>query len=177
MAQRRDGYLSPQLEGRLNPAKGGFGVYARHRVSAGELVVVWGGSVVDHQTFVTLPMELQSRSVQVEEDRYLVSNSPEDPADHINHSCEPNAGLVGQIALVALRDIKPGEEVCFDYAMTDASPYDEFECGCGMPTCRGRITGNDWMLPELQEKYAGHFSPYIQRRIERLKESLAQPAL
>jgi hypothetical protein len=169
--ERHNGYLSPKLEGRLNPAKGGFGVYARQRVSTGELLVVWGGSVVDFQTLKTLPAIKQIRSVQVEEDRYLVSHSTNDPADYFNHCCEPNAGLAGQIALVALRDIEPGEEVCFDYAMSDASSYDEFECECGQPTCRKLVTGNDWMLPDLQGRYAGHFSPYIQRRIERLRES------
>ena len=170
MAERRhDGCLSPKLEGRLNPAKGGFGVYARERVYAGELLVVWGGSVVDYETLIKLPAIKQIRSVQVEEDRYLVSNSTNDPADYFNHSCDPNAGLSGQIALVALRNIEPGEEVCFDYAMSDASPYDEFECECGQPACRKRVSGKDWMNQDLQERYAVYFSPYIQRRIERLK--------
>ncbi|HLB46444.1 MAG TPA: SET domain-containing protein-lysine N-methyltransferase [Anaerolineales bacterium] len=177
MAERHDGYLSPKLEGRLNPAKGGFGVYARERVCTGELLVVWGGSVVDYDTLVALPAIKQIRSVQVEEDRYLVSHSTNDPADYFNHSCNPNAGLAGQIALVAMRDIEPGDEVCFDYAMSDASPYDEFECECGVPTCRKRITGNDWMNPELQERYAGSFSPYIQRRIERPKVSMQESAM
>lgn len=177
MAERHDGYLSPKLEGRLNPAKGGFGVYARERVYTGELLVVWGGSVVDYDTLVALPAIKQIRSVQVEEDRYLVSHSTNDPADYFNHSCDPNAGLAGQIALVAMRDIQPGEEVCFDYAMSDASPYDEFECECGVLACRKRITGNDWMNPELQERFAGNFSPYIQRRIERLKVSLQESAM
>jgi uncharacterized protein len=174
---RHDGYLSSKLEGRLNPAKGGFGVYAHERVCAGELLVVWGGSVTDYETLITLPAIKQIRSVQVEEDRYLVSHSTNDPADYFNHCCDPNAGLSGQIALVARRDIEPGEEVCFDYAMSDASPYDEFECECGLSACRKRITGNDWMLPELQERYAGNFSPYIQRRIERLKASQQATAI
>ena len=93
-----------------------------------------------------------------------------EPADYVNHSCEPNLGLRGQISLVALRDIQANEEVCFDYAMTDSTPYDEFECHCGLPTCRGTITGNDWKRPELWAKYAGYFSPYLQRRIDRLAQ-------
>ena len=78
-------------------------------------------------------------------------------------------GLIGQISVVALRDIYPGEEVCFDYAMSDSVPYDEFTCACGELNCRGRVTGNDWMLPDLQARYAGYFSPYLQRRIHRLQ--------
>jgi hypothetical protein len=90
-------------------------------------------------------------------------------SDYLNHSCQPTAGMSGQIGVVALRDLGPGEEICIDYAMCDGSPYDEFTCGCGTPSCRGQITGNDWMRPELQTRYAGYFSPYLQRRIERMR--------
>ena len=69
--------------------------------------------------------------------------------------------MSGQIGVVALRDLAAGDEICIDYAMCDGSPYDEFECGCGTPTCRGRITGDDWRRPELQARYAGYFSPYF----------------
>ncbi|HMY16300.1 MAG TPA: hypothetical protein PKA58_08205, partial [Polyangium sp.] len=52
-----------------------------------------------------------------------------------------NAGLDGQIVLRAMRGIVPGEEICYDYAMSDGSDYDEFECTCGTPDCRQQITG------------------------------------
>jgi hypothetical protein len=100
------------------------------------------------------------------EDRHFLVPRPIGEGDYVNHSCNPNAGLSGQIGLVAMRDIKIDEEVCFDYAMSDTMPYDEFECGCGQPTCRGKITGNDWQRPELQKRYAGFFSPHVQRKID-----------
>jgi hypothetical protein len=72
-----------------------------------------------------------------------------------------------------MRDIKIGEEVCFDYAMCDTMPYDEFDCGCGSANCRGHVGGNDWQKPELQKRYAGFFSPHVQRRIDTMyKEKL-----
>ena len=86
----------------------------------------------------------------------------------LNHSCEPNCGLVGGTLLVAMRDIEVGEELCFDYAMCDASDYDEFACLCGTPGCRGTITGADWRDPVVQAKYMGYFSPYLMRRIAAL---------
>ena len=86
--------------------------------------------------------------------------------NRINHSCVPNAGLSGQIGLVALRDIRAGEEVCYDYAMSDASPLTMgFACACGEPGCRGRVEADDWARPELQRRYAGYVSPYLARRI------------
>jgi hypothetical protein len=57
--------------------------------------------------------------------------------------------------------------------MCDSTPYDEFNCGCGTALCRGQVTGNDWQLPELQARYEGFFSPYLQRRIDRLKQEKA----
>jgi hypothetical protein len=36
---------------------------------------------------------------------------------------------------------------------------------CGSPLCRRLITGADWRLPTLQERYCGHFSPFINRRL------------
>ncbi|MEW6299813.1 MAG: hypothetical protein AB1671_19135, partial [Thermodesulfobacteriota bacterium] len=68
---------------------------------------------------------------------------------------------------VALRDIAPGEELTHDWATTDDLDY-VMECRCGSPNCRGVITGKDWMKRELQEKYRGWFSWFLQRKIEAL---------
>ena len=35
-------------------------------------------------------------------------------------------------------------------------------------SCRGKVTGNDWMLPELHLRYRGRFSPYLATRIASL---------
>ncbi|HVN53400.1 MAG TPA: SET domain-containing protein [Anaerolineaceae bacterium] len=162
-------FLSPKLKAGSHPAKGNLGIFAREAIQANELLVVWGGRIVAGKALDELSPSLRSHSIQVEEDHYLVPSREDEEADFFNHSCEPNAVLNGQITLVALRDITAGEEVCFDYATCDGSPYDEFECGCGTLSCRKRISGEDWRRPELWERYAGHFSPYLQRRIDRIQ--------
>jgi hypothetical protein len=160
--------FSPKLGVQSHPGKGGHSVFAREPIAAGELLVVWGGRAVTGAELATLTERERRHSLQVEENLYLAPVGPPEPGDYVCHSCDPNAGLSGQIALLALRDIAPGEEVCYDYAMSDGSDYDEFDCACGSSLCRGRITGDDWQRPELQARYAGYFSPYLQRRIERL---------
>lgn len=160
-------YLSPRLEVRDTGAKG-RGIFALEPIRAGELIAAWGGTVVPAALMHLVSTELTKLSVQIEDDLYLVEDRP-GPGVYINHSCDPNAGIAGSHLLVAMRDIAPGEEVCFDYAMTDGSPYDEFECACGAANCRGRITGNDWRLSELWQRYDGFFSLYLQRRIAQLK--------
>jgi len=68
-----------------------------------------------------------------------------------------------------MRDIQIGEEVCFDYAMSEDNHFDEFPCSCGAVTCRGQVSGKDWLLPEIQQRYFGYFSPYLQRRLEKMR--------
>jgi SET domain-containing protein len=160
-------YLAPVAEARLKTHRE-YGVYARAPIKKDEVVAVWGGEVVPQETFNTLPDRLRRLSIQVEEGLFLVALN-EGPADYVNHSCDPNAGLFGQITLVAMRDIPAGDEITFDYAMSDVTDYDEFQCDCGTPNCRGMFRGSDWRRPELWERYAGYFSPYIQRRINRLQ--------
>lgn len=169
------GFISPKLEGRLIAGKGGRGVFAREKARVGELLVVWGGEVIDGGALRAMAEDKFRLALQIEDDLYLLTTS-EGAADWVNHSCAPNAGLQGQVVLVALRDIRAGDEITFDYATSDGSTYDEFACGCGAKTCRGRVTGADWRLPDLQERYAGHFSPYLQRRIDNAVRAAARKA-
>jgi uncharacterized protein len=164
-------YTSPKLELRTCPEKGGYGLFAVAKISTGELMSMWGGRIVTGAQLEGVDAETRTHGIQVDEDLYLVPLVHGDPADYYNHSCSPNLGLNSPISLVAMRDIEPGEEVCFDYAMSDESDYDEFECHCGAPNCRQRVTGQDWKIPELHARYAGYFSPYIQRLINRLEKS------
>jgi SET domain-containing protein len=63
---------------------------------------------------------------------------------YINHSCRPNAFmkiLYGHILFIALRDIRPGEEITIDYESTLHS--DEKRCSCGANNCRGTINRLD----------------------------------
>lgn len=162
-------YLSPKLEARPAPNKGGMGVYARVPIRRGEVVAMWGGRVIPVEEIYYYNEELRRYIIQVEEGLFLTPSWPTEPAEYFNHSCDPNTGLSGQSALVALRDIEAGEEVCFDYAMSESHPLFEFDCQCGTARCRGRMSAEDWRNRELQIRYAGYFSPYLQRRIDALR--------
>ena len=88
----------------------------------------------------------------------------EDVMLFLNHSCEPNVGVAGNIVFVAMRDIEVGEELTTDYALFD--DYEgEMACECGRSSCRGVVSGQDWQRPELQSKYAGYFSWYLQQKM------------
>lgn len=165
-------YCTPKLELRPCAEKGGFGLFAIEPIEAGELLAMWGGQVVTEEDLELLPVERQTHGIQIQESLYLIPVTHGEPGDYFNHSCNPNCGLDSPISLVAMRDIEVGEEACFDYAMSDSSDYDEFECHCGADNCRSLVTGRDWQRPDLQKQYKGFFSPYLQRRIEKMT---AQP--
>jgi hypothetical protein len=143
----------------------GLGIFATAPIAAGTTVCGFGGHVVHRDEFTTLDEDLQTHSIQIDDDLYLVSLPPYAPADYVNHGCDPNCGLFGSSLVVTMRDVEAGTELCFDYAMSDTNDYDEFVCECGAPACRRLVTGGDWKLPELQERYRGWFSAYIERRI------------
>ena len=83
----------------------------------------------------------------------------------INHSCEPNVGFAGNTVLVAMRDVTAGEELTTDYALFD--DYDgQMSCLCNTGSCRQIIDGHDWRRRDLQLKYRGYFSWYLQRKID-----------
>jgi hypothetical protein len=168
MSGRAHSFLSPKCEVHPTPNRGGHTVVARAAIAKGELIVVWSGTLVSSEELNDMPPTVRRYSLQVEENQYLVSLSDCEPPDYVNHCCDPNAGLSGQITLVAMREIAAGEEITYDYAMSDGSPYDEFSCSCGSPHCRGHVSGEDWRRPDLWRRYAGYFSPYLQRRIMNL---------
>ena len=159
-------FLSTKLVVRNCTDKPGRGVFAAAPVEAGELVAVWGGRIVPRASAEALAPELRRYIVQVEEAQYLAPLMPLDAAEYINHCCQPNCGLSGQIALVALRRIAVGEEITFDYATTDSSDFLAFECACSKSPCRRRVTKDDWKRDDVQSVNRGHFSPYLQRRID-----------
>lgn len=177
MSQASSAYLTDKCEVRNRDVTGGKAVFAREQIAQGELIGVWSGRVVSAEELEELTPEIRMHTVQVEEGLYLASIGESEPPDYINHSCDPNTGLDGQIALVAMRDIEPGEEVTIDYAMCDGSTYDEFDCACGTSLCRGRVTGDDWRDATLWKRYQGHFSPYLQRRIAALQREQARRRL
>jgi SET domain-containing protein len=155
--------------------KGHAGVFAKKKINKDELVFVCGGYVMTLGDERKLPKKLRDVGMQISEELVLTITREADNDGGFNHSCEPNIGIRGQIFFVAMRDIAKGEELVIDYAMVlyrgkSAKPY-QLECACGKPSCRGVITDNDWQRPELQARYAGYFSWFLQEKIDRQMSS------
>src|SRR3712207_3759904 len=110
---------------------------------------------------------LQNSAVQITDDLHLVALTDDEYEGvmlFINHSCEPNVGFGGNVVLVAMRDVAAGEELTTDYALFDDHD-DAMDCACGTRSCRHRVHGKDWQRPDLQERYRGWFSWYLDRKM------------
>jgi len=161
-------YISPKVK--IGKSRIGEGLFAVSDISMGELIVNYstgpGKFLIAEET-----NELYEKGydylIQVDDDLFFAATNDEEleDADFINHSCDPNCGINGSLKIVAMKDIKQGEEITIDYAMCESSNY-SIICKCGSSICRKIITGDDWKKKELQEKYNGYFSDYIKKKIE-----------
>ncbi|MCM8779302.1 MAG: SET domain-containing protein [Candidatus Omnitrophica bacterium] len=155
----------------------GKGVFAKELIKKGEIIAVWGGDIVTERQLREISKKgfpkIYHYATQIADGFFLVSDRKgrflEDD-DYFNHSCQPNAGIKGHLVMVAMRNIKPGEEITYDYAMTDAGFRYRFKCSCGSRHCRKIITSEDWKKTYLQKKYRNFFSWFVQEKIKKLRK-------
>ena len=163
------GWADPRV--RAGPCTAdGSGSYAAAPIRTGEAVFVWGGGKVisDAELRRIAESGRRYRSASIDENQHIVWSADDPDAGGpggANHSCDSNLWMLAERTVGARRDIAAVEELTLDYALIMVAPGWRMECHCGSRLCRGMVTGNDWQLPVLQERYAGHFSPFINARI------------
>lgn len=126
----------------------GYGIYATQRIPARE--VIFKGEEMAQRIVTRRHVELHwnekdreifrryayplSREVFI-----LWDDNPSNWAPQ-NHSCDPNTTYDG-LNVIALRNIRKGEELTLDYACFTNESMEPFACQCGAPNCRKWITG------------------------------------
>ncbi len=161
-------YFSSKLE--VRPCNIGKGIFVVQPIAKGELLLDFNqGPGRRLKTKEAYKHEARGCHyiIQIEDHWYWVKVDGPEQGDFINHSCEPSCGIDGRLRMVAMRDLRPGEEITFDYAMTESYYWYKLECACGMLSCRKVVTGSDWKRRDLQIKYKGYFADYIQKKIDR----------
>jgi D-alanine-D-alanine ligase len=134
---------------RRGNAIAGFGIYARRAIRAGE--IVFHGEERAHRlvTMSHVASHWPASEIEVFR-RYALPTGgdvrilwDEDPGQWApqNHSCDPNTAYRG-LNLIAIRDIRAGEELTLDYAACCDETMAAFQCACGSPNCRGTIVIN-----------------------------------
>src|SRR5262249_42976716 len=92
-------WFSPKVEKRTSPIEG-RGLFARQAIAAGEIVAVKGGAIMDSAALALIRNDVSPAEIQIEDDLYIAPRTAAEVEENIlclNHSCQPNVGVRGQI--------------------------------------------------------------------------------
>lgn len=131
----------------------GKGVFARREIAAGERVVEYRGETIDWPEALRRhphdPAQPQHTFYfHLDDARVIDAKYGGNAARWINHGCAPNCESEvadsGRVYIRALRDLRPGEELFYDYGLViDARRTRklerEYACRCGSTDCRGTM--------------------------------------
>jgi SET domain-containing protein len=133
-----------------------FGLFAKNNISKGELLFFARGKRVhniDNDDAPDYP-----DAIRVSPNTWIVPGA-DNPLTYTNHSCSPNAGILGRVSFRAIKNIPKDSEICFDYAISECDQewFMEEECICGNTNCRKIITS----IQSLPKKTFTDYLPYI----------------
>ena len=133
----------------------GRGAFATRKIKKGERIVEYKGEhISNREADLRYPMPKEGERhhtflFELDEDTCIDAAVKGISARFINHSCDPNCEPNiedGHIYIDALRDIRKGEELLYDYHYILDEPHNPankrlYPCACGSPKCRGTILG------------------------------------
>jgi hypothetical protein len=124
-----------------------LGGFARADIPAGTHVIEYVGEKITKAESLRRCEANNEYIFTLDDEHDLDGNVPWNPARLLNHSCAPNCEAVldeGRIWIIALRDIRPGEELTFNYGY-DLENYREHPCRCGAVECAGYIVAEEFL--------------------------------
>jgi hypothetical protein len=141
----------PAYQVKASPVHG-KGVFARRTIPAGQRIIEYRGERISWDEAIGRADERggpvnHTFYFSLHDGRVIDGGSHGNPARWINHACSPNCEAYeedGRVYIHALRDIEPGEELNYNYALI----YDErhtpalkrlFACRCGTEGCTGTM--------------------------------------
>lgn len=132
----------------------GISVFAARSFKKNDVITQFTGKLFTKAQLPDSYEGEEDRYVQVGIDTYMGPSGKID--DLINHSCDPNAGLKftnSGILLVAIKNIKEGDEITWDYSTTLHEDSWKMRCNCKKKNCR-KIISEFALLPEkVQKRY------------------------
>lgn len=137
--------------------KYGKAVFAREKIRKGEIIAAFDGPILDDD-FEPWTDDLYNHAIQFDKTMWRDSQGI---ARLLNHSCEPNCGIKGLFKIVAMRTILPGEELTWDYEMTEKNLHWKLKCKCGTSSCRKTIGNFKNMPKHIRQKYKGYISHWL----------------
>jgi SET domain-containing protein len=134
------------------------GLYAAKNIKSGKIIINYKGKIVTKKETDTNPKYDNDKEIYLFNlnNRYDLDGDFEyNTARLINHSCNPNCEVNGKglkLWIFALRDIKKGEELSYDYGFAYDKDYKQFVCKCGSKNCVGYIVreGSRWRIKKTR---------------------------
>lgn len=123
----------------------GMGGFASAPISAGAAVIEYLGDRINKQESINRCAQGNACIFYLDDSYDLDGAVERNSARFLNHSCSPNCEAQlrsGRIWIVALQDIRAGEEITFNYNY-DLEHYREHPCRCGSPNCIGFIVAEE----------------------------------
>jgi uncharacterized protein len=127
----------------------GRGVFAVQHCQPGQTILTLEGPLLSPGDMLGLGTD-RAYTLQVGSDEFVDLAGP---ARYLNHSCDPNAGIVTDRVLIALRPIVPGEEIRLDYSTAVLDDRWTMECRCGEYLCRRVVLAFRHLPPITQNRY------------------------
>lgn len=127
----------------------GRGLFSQKGIRKGENIFNFTGKLINFRQTLEAT-ENFGDPLQIGKDLYI---SLEEPMRFINHSCNPNTGIINDITLIALRDIQKGEELYFDYSTSMDEAHWVMQCMCGEANCRKIIKDFKYLPWQAKQKY------------------------
>lgn len=118
-----------------------------------------GEPTFTYEELLRLPPEQRRHCNMITDGLFTICS---DGSQYMNHSCDPTAANLGDDAMIADRDLYPGDEVTYDYATSEIDPrvWPDWECHCSAPNCRRIISVYDCLRPDFQRRYAGQLASW-----------------
>ncbi|NQV08412.1 SET domain-containing protein-lysine N-methyltransferase [Candidatus Woesearchaeota archaeon] len=147
--------------------KKGKGIFALKDIKKSEQILYFTGKVVEVGNESKYPEHIREHWHPIDKkgDK-TVYVLPKSPWMYMNHSCEPNARVKNDRYLIAIRDIKKGEEINIDYSTLFLEGW-EMKCECGSKNCRKVISTFDKLSPKNQERLKDYVSSYVKKKYKK----------
>ena len=136
------------------------GLYACRDIKKGTRIIEYKGRIISAKKSETDPKFDNNKAIylfNINKKLDLDGDFKFNIARLINHSCEPNCEVFGsgnKVWIYAMRNIKKGDELSYDYGFSFDENYKQYPCKCGSAKCVGYIVreGSRWRISKLSKQ-------------------------
>ena len=133
------------------------GLYASQDIKKGTRIIEYKGKIITSKQSEVNPKYDNSKAIylfNINKKYDLDGDFKFNTARLINHSCDPTCEVLGKglkIWIYAMKDIKKGEELSYDYGFSFDKDFRQYPCRCGSKNCVGFIVreGSRWRIKKI----------------------------